>query len=143
VTVGKTVAVTADVTNLDAEAGTRSVTLAVDAETVTSTKVALAGDASEPVSFNYTVEETDGPTVDVAVTSGDDRTTATAAVVSPPQFEVGSLSVSTPATVGDPLAVTVTVANTGGVAATQSVTLTVDETTQAGLSNLPAVRARR
>jgi hypothetical protein len=132
VTVGEALTVPVVVTNAGGVSGTRTVTVTVDGDPVGATELSLAPGANETVSFEYTVAETDGPTLDLAVTSGDDRTTATAAVVSPPQFEVDSPSVSTPATVGDPVVVVVTVTNTGGVTATQSVTLAVDGTTRAG-----------
>jgi hypothetical protein len=131
VTVGGTLSVAAVVTNTGGETGTQSVSFAVDSVTESTTEVTVAGGANETVPFEYVVGESDGPELNVSVTSADETASETVSIAEQTRFDVVLSSVPGSVTAGESLSVAATVTNTGDLTGTQSVSFVVEGTTAA------------
>lgn len=132
---GETMAVSARVTNIGGQQGTDSISLVVNEDVVATTGVDLGPDERETITFDVDVP---APGVmDVTFASSDDETGTSVTVrePEPANVEVVALDVPAAASAGEDVDVTLTVENTGDLADTGTVTVTLsDETSDTTVS---------
>ena len=120
--VGEALAVTATVENVGDVAGNGTLTLDAGGLGTDSTNLSLAGGATAEETLSVGTGAGDAGTYTVAVSTGDDTASANASVLAPATFTVEFVTVSGPVA-GERLKATLSVANTGAVEGTGSVTL--------------------
>jgi hypothetical protein len=123
VTVGDDVSVTATVENVGELQETKQVDLVVRGTVRDSQNLTLAGSESTTVTFSYTTDDDDPPSIDAVVESPDDSDSETVTVERPGTFEVSINSTNEPVTASDDLEVDVSVENVGDTQTTETVEL--------------------
>jgi hypothetical protein len=126
---GDPLQVTATVTNTGEVTDTQTITLDVPGLGSASKSVSLSGGTTTTESLFVSTTAGDAGEYTATVTSADDTANAPVAVLTEQQgegvFVVGIADTNSPVTEGNSLTVTTNVTNTGGAAATQSVSLSV------------------
>jgi flagellin-like protein len=135
---GETLTVTANVTNTGRFADTQSIELRdFDGTPVDSQSVELGGGETTTVDLNWGTTTGDNGTDSVTVAS-DDRTAATDVTVQKQAYYDLTITEVNPETLteGDLVTVTANITNTGDVTDTQDISLLVNGTTEAVLTDL-------
>jgi len=121
---GRSIDVSATVTNGGNAPGTQTVEFRFDGQTVASATVELSNSESTAVEFTPTLPDQTG-TFEHGIFTDDDNQTATIDIVKD-TFEVTGLTAPAQALPGTSINVSATIANTGGAAGTQNVTFVFD-----------------
>lgn len=124
---GDPLEVTATVENTGEETATRTVDLLLEGSAVDSTTLTLDPGESATVALSWATIGGDAGEYTAVVASEDDEDSTAVTVQESARFEVEIESTSSPIPEGERLAVTAVVENTGGVTATQTIDLTVDD----------------
>ncbi|GAB3023410.1 CARDB domain-containing protein [Natronobiforma cellulositropha] len=128
VLVGETITVSYEINNTGTENSTRDIHLTVDGEVKSSdTDVFLNQSETTSGTLTYETSESDRGTLEVGLTTGDDDDSAPVEVNAEAEFMVSIDDVNEPVE-GEDLVVTAFVENVGDETATQTVTLTRDDT---------------
>jgi hypothetical protein len=127
---GDPLEVTATVQNTGEVAGTRTVNLSADGETIESTTLTLEGGESEQLTLTWATTDGDAGGYTATVASGDDDDSTGVTVVAAagsdgPQFDVAVETTNDPVTEGKPVELVAMVENRGEETDTQPITLTV------------------
>jgi outer membrane protein assembly factor BamB len=123
---GESVEVTVEVANIGNRSESQTLSLSIPELGDDQRELSLVGKDSTTETFSIGTSEDDVGEYTVTVESEDDTATADVRVLAPARFEVDVVEVSEPVA-GDPLEVAVNVENTGGVTATQTVSLSVPD----------------
>ncbi|MDZ7730549.1 MAG: hypothetical protein U5K37_06030 [Natrialbaceae archaeon] len=126
---GQTLTVDADVSNTGETASTQDIALSIDGSPVDSQSVSLGRATRTSVSLEWMTGSGDAGNSTATVSSDNDSDSAAVTVEEPPEsafFDVEITGTNSPVEEGQTLTVDADVTNTGGLADTQDVALSID-----------------